>query len=214
MKETGLWDGKAVLSKWQGQEVLEQQGEEAEEMAHIGSTKISSWQNPEDSHEEGAEGLKEDEGLDAQAFSLFCQPVPARPNRELFCSALFSVSDFFVSEAKVKDRTSVLRVALNFAKSMFVHEGTLFKKLPGQRPVEVIETAERFRRVMLELHHSMGHRQFQSVWSHFRFRYFVASAEKAIQNFLARCTTCQQFARPNPLLVPGFIPEAKDVLSH
>lgn len=60
----------------------------------------------------------------------------------------------------------------------------------------------------------MGHRQFPSVWSHFRYRYYMPAAEKCIRNFLARCTSCQRYARPDPFLSPGFVPKAKDILTH
>lgn len=92
---------------------------------------------------------------------VFSNPAPALSVRECFASLQTTeVSELFVAMPESLDRKSVLRFAFSFVRSMLIQfpEGYLVKKMLGQKPVQVLKSYDRFRQIMLELHHGMGHR--------------------------------------------------------
>jgi len=80
--------------------------------------------------------------------------------------------------------------------------------------VEVVDKVERIKEVLIMLHDGMGHRALRSCYNLFRQRFWVPGAAKIIARHIAACRQCQQFAKPNPLAVPGYSVSPTDVFSH
>ena len=82
--------------------------------------------------------------------------------------------------------------------------------------MEILDTAERLREVLVMCHEGMGHRQLGSVYDYFNRRYWVPAAVKFIKRHILSCEVCQQFVADvtPPHSSPGFSPSAKDVFTH
>jgi len=110
--------------------------------------------------------------------------------------------------ARVADRTA--RVADGTAR---VADRTA-KVAGGIVRVEVLDKVERIREVLVMLHDEMGHRALGPCYNLFRQHFWVPGAAKIIARHISACRQCQQFAKPNPLAVPGYSVSPTDVFSH
>jgi len=92
--------------------------------------------------------------------------------------------------------------------------GGTAKDTGGTARVEVLDKVERIKEVLVMLHDGMGHRALGSCYNLFRQRFWVPGAAKIIARHIAACRQCQQFAKPNPLAVPGYSVSPTDIFSH
>ena len=103
-------------------------------------------------------------------------------------------------------------------KKVWVEDDKLWKVTRRGMHVEVLDKAERLRKVLVLYHEGMGHRQLGSVYEYFSRRYWIPAAIKFIKCHILACTVCQQFAKdvspPHRHSFPRFSPSAKDIFTH
>ena len=80
--------------------------------------------------------------------------------------------------------------------------------------VEVLDKIKRIKKVLVMLHDGMGHRALGSCYNLFRQCFWVPGVAKIITRHIAACRQCQQFAKPNPLAVPGYSISPTDIFSY
>ena len=96
-------------------------------------------------------------------------------------------------------------------------DGVLWKQVrQGSTLVtlEVIDTLERLRAILVACHEGLGHRQMRSAYRHFAARYWVPAAAKLLKRHILSCKVCQCFADARKFQSPGFSPTASDVFTH
>ena len=76
---------------------------------------------------------------------------------------------------------------------MWMDGGKLSRKTRGGFRVEVVDTVERLREILLICHKGMGLLQLGSVYYYFSRNYWVPVAIKLIKHHVLTCGTCQQF---------------------
>ncbi|KAF8428391.1 hypothetical protein BGX38DRAFT_1299370 [Terfezia claveryi] len=82
------------------------------------------------------------------------------------------------------------------------------------RRVEVLDTVERTKEVLIMIHDGMGHRGSRTCYVVFIQRFWIPAAAKIIERHISACRQCQQFSKPNPLATPGYGISPTDIFSY
>lgn len=134
--------------------------------------------------------------------------------------AVRCLREWIRSKERMRIDDSLRMTLKDIGRNVTLVGDTLWKSVKGPTPdsppmqLEVLDTPERLRDVLLACHEGLGHRQLRSVYKHFSRRYWVPAAGKLIRRHILACKTCQCFASANRGKVPGFAPTASDVFQH
>lgn len=93
-------------------------------------------------------------------------------------------------------------------------DGTDIWKLDKVLKLKVLKRPDEMLAVLKELYDGFGHRGLAAVYHHFKLRYWVPAAAKAIKQYIEGYSACQRLAAPNRFEVPGYQVQPKDVFSH
>jgi len=104
----------------------------------------------------------------------------------------------------VRSMASKMSISSSDGKLWIMREGGM---------LEILNTVERIKEVLLMLYEGMGHRALGSVYTVFIQRFWVPGASKLISRHILACRSCQEFNKPNPMKSPGFCVNPTDVFS-
>ena len=119
----------------------------------------------------------------------------------------------YLQDGSLPDNTTLAKTVKSLANKMTLSDEKVWI-LRDDRILEVLDSTERFKEVLLILHEGMGHRALGSVYSIFSQRFWIPGASKLISRHILACRTCQEFSKQNPLKSPGFRVTPTDIFTH
>ena len=115
--------------------------------------------------------------------------------------------------AEEEDKRMVKQVKA-MAKSCLIHEGALYKRRKKVIVRLVAEMQKVRKEAIKEAHDGNGHRGIESTLALIGGKWWFPMMEKLVARYIARCPTCQCFAKPHSLDNPNYQVDIHDVFSH
>ena len=102
----------------------------------------------------------------------------------------------------------------SMAKSCYMSGGVLYKRRRNVIIREVADTHAKRKEVIAAAHDGSGHKGIEGTLGLVGARWWFPVMQKIVARHIARCSTCQFFAKPPSLDNPNFSINVYDVFSH
>jgi hypothetical protein len=120
---------------------------------------------------------------------------------------------FFLQDPNVRLSDKLRPFVQRMAKSCKIVDGILLK-VQNRGIREIPESFQQIKHILTECHDGCGHGSVTATLARVTARYWIPAVEKVVSRHVARCKSCQQFAKAFPLYSPNYSVQTYDIFKH